>query len=156
MAVTTSRVPAAVDALLAILRAAPALADIRVVDGPESVNVTDRHRIHVGWQPGADSAVSLEQSFNSAGARTRDEMFAIACYAESRAGDKDMAARRIKVFEIVAAVETALRATDAAPTAPNLNGTVLWAHLTAGDLLQVQSEGAVAGLNFTVTCQARI
>ncbi|NUS74941.1 MAG: hypothetical protein HOV70_01910 [Streptomyces sp.] len=153
---TTSRVPAAVDALLAILRATPALEDIRIVDGPDAVNQTDRHRIHIGWQPGSEAAVTLQQQFNAAGARTRDEAFTIACYAETRGGDKDMALRRARVFEIVAAVETALRATNEAPTAPTLNGTVLWAHITAGDLFQVQSEGAIAGLHFTVTCQARI
>lgn len=144
------------DALLLILRAAPALADVRIVDGPESVNVTDRHRIHIGWQPGGEAAVDLQQEFASAGARTRDEDFVIACYAESRAGDRDMALRRTRVFELVAAVETALRATDAAPTAPTLNGTVQWAHLTTGNLQQVQSEGAVAGLAFTISCRARI
>jgi hypothetical protein len=152
----TSRVPAAVDALLAILQAAPALADVAVVDGPPSVNLTQLQRIHVGWQPGASAAVSLEQSFNSAGARTRDEAFSISCYAEARAGNKEMQARRSEVFALVAEVETALRATNTAPTAPTLNGTVLWAHLTAGDLTQVQAEGSLAGLAFTVTCQARI
>lgn len=152
----TSRVPAAVAALLVILRAAPALANVRIVDGPEAVNLTDKDRVHVGWQPGGEAAVNLQQEFASAGARTRDEAFEIACYAESRAGDKDMAARRARVFELVGAVETALRATDAAPTAPTLNNTVQWAHLTTGNLLQVQSEGAVAGLAFTITCRARI
>lgn len=152
----TSRVPAAVDALLTILRASPALAEVRIVDGPEAVNLTDRQRIHIGWQPSGEAAVSLEQSFNGAGARTRDEAFAISCYAEVRAGDKDMAARRTRVFEVVAAVETALRATNEAPTAPTLNGTVLWAHLTTGDLTQIQGDGSLAGLAFTVTCQARI
>jgi hypothetical protein len=141
---------------LAILRATPALEEVRIVDGPEAVNLTDRTRIHVGWSPGAESAVELTQDFNSAGARTRDEAFEIVCYAEARAGDTDMALRRAKVFELVAAVEAALRATDAAPEAPTLNGTVLWAHLTTGNLLQAQSEGAVAGLAFTVTCRARI
>lgn len=152
----TSRVPAAVAALLAILRAAAALANVRIVDGPEPVNLTDRDRIHVGWQPGGEAAVDLEQEFASAGARTRDETFVIACYAESRAGDKDMALRRARVFELVGAVETALRATDAAPAAPTLNGTVLWAHLTTGNLQQVQADGAVAGLGFTISCRARI
>ena len=154
--VTTSRVPAAVDALLAILQAAPALAGVAIVDGPPSVNLTELRRIHVGWQPGTDAAVSLEQSFNSAGARTRDEAFSIACYAEARAGDKNMKARRDEVFALVGEVETALRATNGAPTAPTLNGAVLWAHLTAGDLAQMQAEGSLAGLAFTVTCQARI
>lgn len=153
---TTSRVPAAIDALLAILRAAPGLDGVEIVDGPPAVNLTDRRRIHIGWHPNAESSVSLQQSFNSAGARTRDEAFEIACYAEARKGDKDMQSSRSEVFELVGEVETALRATNAAPTAPTLNGAVLWAHLTAGDLIQMAGEGTLAGLGFTVTCQARI
>lgn len=152
----TSAVPAAVNALLAILQAAPALADARVVDGPPSTNLTDRMVLYVGWQPGADAAVALEQDFASAGARTRDESFEISCYAEARSGDKDMTTQRGRVFDLVAAVETALRATDTDPTAPTLNGTVLWAHLTTGNLSQAQDQGTVAGLSFTVTCRARI
>ncbi|MFE1926532.1 hypothetical protein ACFW91_28725 [Streptomyces asoensis] len=152
---TTSRVPDAVGALLTIITGL-ALADVRVVDGPPATNLSDRDRIHIGWAPGADTAVSLQQQWNGAGARTRDEQFSIACYAESRGGDKDMAFRRNKVFEMVAAIEQALRATNEAPEAPNLNGTVLWSELTAGDLFQSHSEGAIAGLAFTVACRARI
>lgn len=152
----TSRVPAAVDALLTILRSRPALAEVAVVDGPPSVNLTQLRRIHIGWQPGGDAAVALQQSFNAAGARTRDEAFTIIGYAEARAGDKDMKARRDEVFALVGEIEQALRATNEAPTAPTLNGTVLWAHLTAGDLSQAQAEGSIAGLAFTLTCQARI
>ncbi|WP_326739145.1 hypothetical protein [Streptomyces sp. NBC_01022] len=153
----TSAVPAAVDALLAILRASPALAEVRIVDGPPSVNLTDRHRIYVGWAPGSEQAVDITQEFASAGARTRDEDFSIACYAETRTGDKDMSLRRAKAFELLAAVEDALRATNDAPTAPTLSGTVLWSHLTAGSLVQEQNDsGALAGLPFSVTCHARI
>ncbi|MGW2203417.1 hypothetical protein [Streptomyces sp. NPDC001774] len=152
----TSRVPAAVDALLEILRAAPALATVRVIDGPEPVNLTERQRIYIGWQPSAESAVSLVQDFNAAGARTRDEDFVIVGYVEARGGDKNMAIRRNQAFAILAAVEDALRATDLAPETPTLNGTVLWAHLTTGDLFQQQTEGAIAGINFAVSCRARI
>ncbi|MFD7774261.1 hypothetical protein [Streptomyces sp. NPDC059753] len=153
----TSRVGAAVDALLAILRAAPALEDVAVIDGPAATNYTDRRRLYVGWAPGADQAASIEQDFAYAGARTRNESFAITCYAESWAGDKDMALRRASVFTLLAQVEEALRATDTAPEAPTLNGTVLWAHLTTGSLSQAQTEnGALAALVFTVSCQARI
>ncbi|MFE9309516.1 hypothetical protein ACFYM5_17725 [Streptomyces sp. NPDC006706] len=152
----TSRVPAAVDGLLAVLRTAPGLANVKVVDGPPAVNLTDRRLLFVGWQPGGDTAVSLAQTFNSAGARTRDETFQIAGYIEVRAGDKDMKARRDDAFAILGEIETALRATNDVPDAPTLGGAVLWAHLTAGDLSQAQAEGSVAGLAFTVTCQARI
>jgi hypothetical protein len=153
---STSAVPAAVDALLALLRAAPALADVRIVDGPEPTNLSDRRLLFIGWAPGSDAAVELAQDFANAGARRRDEDFRIACYAEARAGDKDMAIRRRAVYEIVAAVEDALRATDVQPDAPTLGGTVQWAHLTTGNLQQIQAEGAVAGLSFVITCHARI
>ncbi|WP_406056229.1 hypothetical protein OG462_09085 [Streptomyces sp. NBC_01077] len=152
----TSRVPAAVAALLDILRAAPSLADVRIVDGPPAVNLTERDLLYVGWQPNGESAVQLTQDFNAAGARTRDEAFVIAGYVESRGGDKEMSIRRDRVFEILGTVETELRATNTATTAPTLNGTVLWSHLTAGDLHQEQKEGSLAGLNFSVTCRARI
>jgi hypothetical protein len=152
----TSRVPAAVDALLSILRAAPGLADVTIIDGPPVVNLTAKKHLFVGWQPSAEVAVALTQDFNSAGARTRDEAFAIACYAEARAGTTVMKDRRDEVFALVGEVEIALRATNDAPTAPTLNGAVLWAHLTAGNLTELQQEGSLAGLAFTVTCQARI
>lgn len=152
----TSRVPAAVDALLAILRARPALSDVAIIDGQSAVNLTQRQRIHIGWSPGGEQAVELEQSFSSAGARNRDEAFVISCYAESRGGDKDMAFRRTDAFTLVGEVEQALRATDAEPEAPTLLGTVLWAHLTVGNLQQSVAEGTLAGVEFSVACRARI
>ncbi|WP_328739876.1 hypothetical protein OHA91_22775 [Streptomyces erythrochromogenes] len=151
----TSRVPAAVDAFLELLRAADGLANVRILDGPPTTNLADDW-LSVGWQPGGDGAVTLTQAFAGAGARQRDEDFSIHCYAESRAGGTDLGARRRRVFEIVGEVETILRASNDRPEAPTLNGTVLWAHLTAGDLVQVQAEGALAGLDFTLSCRARI
>lgn len=154
---TTSRAGAAIDALLAILWAAPALSNVAVIDGPAATNYTARRRLYIGWAPGAEQAASVTQEFAYVGARRRDEDFTISCYAEVRAGDKDMGLRRAAVFELLAEVEDALRATDAAPEAPTLGGVVLWAHLTTGSLTQVQTEnGALAGLEFTVACRARI
>lgn len=153
----TSRVGAAIDALVAVLRAAPALEGVTVVDGPAVTNVTERRRLYVGWSPTADQAAEIAQDFASAGARRRDEDFSINCYAETRSGDKDMALRRTAVFDLLAAVEVALRATDAQPEAPTLGGTVLWAHVSAGALVQEQNpDGAMAMIPFTVTCRARL
>lgn len=152
----TSRVPAAMDALLAILRARPALEEVAIVDGPASVNLTQRRRIHIGWSPGAEQAVEIQQQFNAAGARTRDEVFSITCYAESRGGDKDMSFRRSDAFDLIGEVEQAIRATDPNPVAPTLNGSVLWAELTTGNVLQDTVEGALVGVVFAVACRARI
>lgn len=158
----TSAVPAAMDALLSILteaskRAGSALADTQIFDGPALTNLEFGRRLFVGWQPDADNAAALEQDFAYAGARRRDESFQVSCYAEVESGDTDMQQLRTEAFALVAAVETELRATDAAPTAPTLNGTVLWAHLTTGNLQQGQTlAGAAAGVAFTIACRARL
>lgn len=153
----TSTVPAAVDALLAILRASAALSAVTVVDGPPTTSVAGPDHLFIGWQPGSEAAVTLQQDFNAAGARTRDEQYDIVGYAESRTGDLSMSISRTRVFEVIAALEGALRATEAAPAAPTLNGTVQWAHLTTGNFAQIQTnDGPVAGLAFTIHCRARI
>lgn len=153
----TSRVPEAIDALLALCRAAPELAAATVSDGPPLTNLTAEQLLFIGWAPSADTAASITQNFASAGARRRDEDFSIACYAEARSGGTTMKTVRDQVFGLVATVETILRATDAAPDAPTLGGAVLWSHLTAGELTQPQTaDGALAGLTFTVTCKARL
>jgi hypothetical protein len=153
-----SRVPAAVVALVEILQAATDPATIAVIDGPLPGNgALPIDMLFVGWQPGADAAVDLQQEFAGAGARNRDEDISILGYIETRSGDRDMKARRARVFEIFGLIETALRATDAEPEAPTLRGAVLWANVTAGALVQDQTtDGAQAGLHYTVTCRARI
>ncbi|MEI5036046.1 hypothetical protein RB201_35660 [Streptomyces sp. S1A(2023)] len=120
------------------------------------MNFTERLRIYVGYSPGSDQSAEIQQAFAGAGARQRDEDGLISCYAEARGGDKDMRLRRNQVYELLAAVETALRGTDAAPEAPTLNGAVLWSEVTTGSLIQAQDSGALAGLAFAVAYRARI
>lgn len=158
----TSAAPAAYDALLSILRAAAqqpasALRDAQIIDGPPLTNLEGGRRIFIGWQPDGEAAVTIEQDFAYAGARKRDENLAIACYAEVESGDTVMQQMRTEVFALVAVVETELRASETAPTAPTLLGTVQWAHLTTGNYQQGQTRsGAAAGLAFTIACRARL
>ncbi|MGW0785754.1 hypothetical protein [Streptomyces sp. NPDC002913] len=153
----TSAVPAAIDALLAVLGAAEDLSTVRIFDGPPGQNFTQKDLLYIGHSPAAEQAAEMTQTFASAGARTRDEDASIACYIESRRGDTSIRDRRTRVFEILAAVEQALRATNDNPAAPNLGGVVLWSDVTAGSLAQVQTDsGALAGLVFTVHFRARI
>ncbi|WP_404974890.1 hypothetical protein [[Kitasatospora] papulosa] len=154
----TSAVPAAIDALLEILREDGELNAVRIFDGPTpSTNFTERDRLYIGWSPSSEQSAEMQQSFASAGGRTRDEDGAIACYIETRAGNTDMRERRLRVFSLLAQVETALRSTNENPTAMNLRGVVQWADITAGALDQTQSpNGSSAGLAFTVHFRARI
>jgi hypothetical protein len=154
---TTSRVPAAVDALLSAFQTAPELAGVRVVDGPPTTDVSEQDLLFVGWQPDNDISVALTQTFAGASTRIRDETFDVGCYLESRSGDTDLKARRDRAFDLFAVVEQVLRGTQANPDAASLGGAVLWSQLTAGDFRQAQTEaGAQAGLEFTVACRARI
>lgn len=153
----TSRVPAAIDALVSILRASAALSGVVVHDGHPGSDLEDADLVVVGWDPESGSAVEMRQDFNAAGARTRDEDFDILCWLQSWTGDTDMSTRRLRAFALLGAVEDALRATGAAPTAPTLTGTVLWAHLTAAQVQQGRSpDGVIVGVSFRVTCRARI
>ncbi|MFD5875705.1 hypothetical protein [Streptomyces sp. NPDC060322] len=154
----TSAAHAAINALVGRFETALSLDEVRVIDGPPpSTNFSEPDRLYVGWAPGAEQAAELQQSFASAGARRRDEDGAVSCYLEARSGDEDMALCRARVFELLASVEDELRATNAAPDAPTLGGTVLWSELTAGSLIQENGpDGALAGLVFTVAYRARI
>lgn len=153
----TSAVPGAIAALLAILRAAPALSDVQVIDGPPTKDMADPDFIAVGWSPDGDQSAQLVQDFNAAGARTRDEDFEITGWIDCWRGDQDFTAVRDRAFAILAIVESAIRATGINPEAPTLNGAVMWAHLTGGVLRQsFTDQGTRAALSFTVTCHARI
>ncbi|MET7475064.1 hypothetical protein ABZT17_11985 [Streptomyces sp. NPDC005648] len=152
----TSAVPNAITQLVGILRDPP-IDNVDVFDGPPTDDVNTQDFIAIGWVPDNDQAAELTQTFNAAGARTRDEDFAIAGCIDVWSGDTDFATVRNRVFELLGELEQRLRATNVNPDAPNLNGAVMWAHLTAGVLRQYfADQGVRAALNFTVTCHARI
>jgi hypothetical protein len=153
----TSAVPGAITALLAILRADAGLTGVQVLDGPPVGDQSDQDYVAVGWQDGSEESVQIVQDFASAGARTRDENFAILCWLDTWTGDSDVSARRVRAFELLAVVENAIRASGGSPTAPTMNGSVQWAHLTNAVLKQANTQDGVrAGIAFTVTCRARI
>lgn len=154
----TSAVPNAVDALVDIVTAAvqAAAETVRIVDGPP-VELTASDWLAIGYQPDSDISVAAQQDFASAGARRRDEDFTISCYIEARSGSLDMRTRRRRAYALAALVENALRATDDEPEAPTLRGTVLWAHLTTGDLRQFQGpDTCTVGLTIAIACHARL
>lgn len=153
----TSAVPAAIAALLALLRAADGLEGVDILDGPPADDVATRDFLAVGWTGGEDQAAESVQDFNGAGARTRDEEITVSCLIDVWSGDDGFSVVRDRAYAILAVVEDAIRATNTAPEAPTLNGAVLWAHLTRVHLRQTfTDQGARVALGFTVSCHARI
>ncbi|MFJ2477118.1 hypothetical protein ACIOWI_29790 [Streptomyces sp. NPDC087659] len=153
----TSAVPRAIDALLAILRAAPDLEGVDIIDGPPVSDMSTRELVAVGWQPESFEGAAFVQDFASAGARNRDENLTITGWVDTWNGDRDMQVVRLRVFALLGVIEDAIRASGSQPMAPTLNGTVQWAHLTSGVLQQANTEqGVRAGIAFTVSGHARI
>lgn len=153
----TSRVPAAIDALLEILGNAAGLSGVEVIDGPPTGDMSATEFVAVGWQPDSDESALLAQTFAYAGARTRDEQFSISCWIDTWTGDSDVRSRRVRAFELLGVIETAIRASGANPEAPTLDGAVLWSEFTAGVLKQANTDqGVRAGIAFSVGCRARI
>ncbi|MFI8294438.1 hypothetical protein ACIGCZ_00675 [Streptomyces nigra] len=153
----TSALPGAITALLSILSEDPGLHDVAVIDGPPTRDVATQDFLAVGWSGGEAQDAEITQNFNAAGARTRDEDFAVACVIDVWSGSDGFATIRSRAFQILGVVEQAIRATGPNPDAPTLNGAVMWAHLTRASLRQYSTDqGTRAALSFTVSCHARI
>lgn len=153
----TSALPGAITALLAILNASTGLDGVVVSDGPPTTDIATEDFLAVGWSGTEDQGADLVQEFNSAGARTRDEQFTIACVIDVWSGDDGFAVVRARAFQILGVVEQAIRASGLNPAAPTLNGTVLWAEMARAQLRQYfTDQGARVALGFTVSCHARI
>jgi hypothetical protein len=147
--VSTSRIPATIDALVSIFAAA--LPDVQVLDGPPNVNL-DLDFVTVGWSPYADTAAEATQQFASIGTQRRDEDFTVICYAGSYSGDTVTSARRTRAFQLVASAETALRADV------TLGGVLaFWAEMGDSTLHQeISDRGLDVGVTFHVHCKTRI
>jgi hypothetical protein len=153
----TSALPGAINSLLEILRVQSGLDGVDIIDGPPVDDIATSDFLAVGWPGSDEQGAEAVQDFNAAGARTRDEDFTIVSVIDVWSGDDGFATVRARAFEILGVVEQAIRATGANPDAPNLNGAVLWAHLTRTQLRQYfTDQGARVALGFSVSCHARI
>lgn len=153
MAVT--RVDAVIDALVATLAAAPALAGVVVSDGYPVTDDPLDEVVTVGfaWDPEDDRAAEVEQAYHELGTSARrDETLDVFCAARVLDGSGDMGSARARCVALLGAVESALRAD------PSLGlADVLRIEVTFGDLRQTQdADGAAALVRFTVTATSLI
>ncbi len=151
MAAWSSQVPAAMAALLAAFRAAPALAgpgtDIR--DGPQVTGSPALEAVLVGWHGQMSDLLAAEATVNPEvfGDADDRELFAIRCAALVMNGQNDLAAARTRAYALFAACGAVVRADR------RLAGTVGDSHIGRHALRQEQrTDGAVATVEFTVQC----
>jgi hypothetical protein len=112
----TSRVPATIDALVALFTAA----GLTTWDGP-LVTGDYQPAIHVGYDgdPEGDfKAVDADQEWAGIGAKSRDEEFDVICCAITVSGNSDIRSAREAAFAMLAVVENALRVNPSLGQAP--------------------------------------
>lgn len=139
-------VPAAIDALLLLLRTAPELADVRIFDGPPLQEPSEKCFAVIGWLPEDQPTVDLKEDPRLA---SSGSSLAIKGLAMAWGGDDDMAAVRNRSDITVETIRASLLKD------PSMRGTVAWAHLTAGSYRQSRNNrGCEASWDFTVHVNA--
>lgn len=152
---SVTRWAAATDAIVTTLGAAPALAGVKVVDGPPTGEETGANTIWVGWSGDPDDPTSggIQQTYHDTGAAAkRDETAEVNLTLQSASGNDDMSAVRSSAVTLLGAVETVLRGN------PSLGlADVLRIELSDGTFRQFRdSEGVGCQITFTLTITSLI
>lgn len=150
-----SRVPDAIDNLVALFEAAPALAGVTVVDGPIVTNDPLREAIFVGYDgdpDGEGQAVDFGQEWASIGQLAKDETFSVTCAVVVWRGSTKVRPVRVRAYELMAAVGVVLRTDPSLGLPPP---TVV--ALASGSLFQAQRQsGLECRIPFQVAVSTRI
>lgn len=147
-----STLPAAIDALVAVLKAAPSMAGVGLKDGPRvEADWTDAV-ITVGYRDEENNGTSAEAQLANEGLGVQPdrEHFDILCAASALNGDAEQVATvRRRAYELLSIVGGVLAADK------TLGGVVMSASIGEHTLRQDQtSAGAAATVLFTVSCDA--
>lgn len=152
---STSQIPAVLDALIATVTAAVASTTL-VYDGPRVTAESSADSVVIGDDMDArnETAVLSNQSWAALGNQSRDELVDVPCAILSSSGDaRDVKVVRDRAFAILAQIEGALRVT------PSQGGAaVLWTEVTDFSYTAIQdaATGITAWVRFTVHARCRI
>lgn len=152
---STSRAPAAVDQLYALLTAALGTAN-PVWDGPP-VTGDFRDCVYLGYDgdpSGERRSVTGQQEWAGIGAKKRSETLDIICAAAAISGDGTAKPARDKVYALMGQVETTLRADPSMGQSP----TPFVASVHSPELFfeWIEQMGLQARLTFHVLIETRI
>ncbi|MFJ5644041.1 hypothetical protein [Streptomyces sp. NPDC093223] len=145
----TSKLPAAVDALVAAFTEWPGIGGSKVIvrDGPSDSQATVQEVVTVGWtggddENGADAVLATE----GLGDPSR-EQFTIRCVAAALSSTNDIAKARQRAYELLSEAGAAIAADR------RLGGAVMRAWISSHSLdPQLTAQGAQAVVTFEVSC----
>ncbi|MFE2041673.1 hypothetical protein ACFXAZ_12215 [Streptomyces sp. NPDC059477] len=147
MTAMNSRVPEVIEALAALARTDPELADVAVADGPEVTESAAQDWLIIGFDGDPSGDFEAAQSvIEAAGLGTsQEEQFQITVAAIANRGDTDIVAARTRAYEIGERVTAWLR------ESPSLGLDGLEAGIGGTRLVQDQTvQGAQARVLLTV------
>ncbi|MEU2924208.1 hypothetical protein ABZ636_03975 [Streptomyces sp. NPDC007251] len=145
-----SKLPGAIDGLVAVLGASPGLSGVKVLDGPSTSQQTMKEVLTVGWT-GQDDETDAESTLvtEGLGGSPDREQFTIRCAAAVLRGTDDLPGARRRAYELLTEAGAAIAANR------TLRGAVMRAmvgsHSLAQDLTQ---QGAQVTVIFEVSCDA--
>lgn len=146
----SSKLPAAIDGLVAAFGAWPGLSGVTVLDGPSTSQKTLQEVLTVGWtgqdgETDADATLARE----GLGGDPDRETFSIRCAAAVLRGTDDLSGARRRAYELLSEAGAAIAADR------RLGGTVLSAMVGSHSLSQdLGQQGAQAVVTFTVDCDS--
>lgn len=146
----TSRLPAALEALVTALEAWPGLAGVTVRDGPSTSQATVQELVSVGYT-GGDDDNSGESTLltEGLGGSVDREQFTVRCIAVVLRGSDDISGARRRAYELLSEAGAAIAVNR------TLGGIVMRAMVSSHSLTQDQTpSGAQAAVVFDVTCDA--
>jgi hypothetical protein len=146
----SSKLPAAMDALVAHLQAWPGLVGVTVRDGPSTSQATVQEIVSVGWT-GGDGDTGGESTLltEGLGGAVDREQITIRCIAVVLRGGDDISGARERAYELLSEAGAAIAADR------NLANTVMRAWISSHSLTQDQTGGgAQAAVTFDVSCDA--
>jgi hypothetical protein len=146
----TSRLPAAIDGLVAAFTDWPGLAGVTVRDGPSTSQATVLEVVSVGYTGGEDETdAESTLLMEGLGGSPDREQLTIRCAAAVLRGGDDLPGARRRAFELLSAAGAAIAADR------TLGGTVMSAMVASHSLTQAQgSQGSQAVVVFEVSCDA--
>lgn len=141
----TSTIPAAIDGIIAGLKAYNALKGVTIIDGQPLTDLPDDY-VAIGFADDMSEAISGNQEPAGLGAQRRQEMYTINCEVSAWTGSTVMKTARDKAFSILASVENVVRHDG------TLGKAVIFADFGANmSVAQIQTEkGATVVIRFDI------
>jgi hypothetical protein len=148
----TSRLPAAMDALVTTFTEWPGLGGggVTVRDGPSASQATIKEIVSVGYTGGEDDTDAASTLLTEGlGGDVDREQFTVRCAAAVLRGSDDVAGARRRAYELFSEAGAAIAANR------SLNGSVMRAMISSHSLaMDLATNGAQAMVVFEVSCDA--